>query len=218
MRAAAIALAALALTGCGHDSRTSLDVVFSVSGLSGFTRQHEHLSCDPPAGNVASPAASCMAIDRGKALLFSRESRTICIGGITFIDVEVEGTYEGETISRAFGHCGDGRVIDAWARALRVTVLDVAVSSGGRDRWVTLACDPPGGEVSDPLRACRSLERAPDLLRPPRRAGCDERSPSVSVAGLRLGERVVVDGRCAFARRWIETLLGFYTPPPERRS
>lgn len=218
MRAAAIALAALALTACENGSETSLDVVFYRSGIAGIMRVHERVACEPPGGNVASPAASCAAIARRRDVLFARESRTTCIGGIFFMDAHVHGTYAGESVSRDFGHCGDFRAIDAWAKALRLTVLDVTVTSGKRTRWVTISCDPPGGKVGDPVRVCRSLERAPALVRRPRRARCAERSPDVSVSGLYRGDWIVVHGRCDFARSWIEALLGFYTPPPERRS
>jgi hypothetical protein len=83
---------------------------------------------------------------------------------------------------------------------------------------VDLACDPPGGDVLDPVKACRALERQPALLVPVPAAPCD--SPptewSVEITGLLHGARVdAAFDSChrAEVERWM-AVVDFDIPEP----
>jgi hypothetical protein len=175
----------------------------------------ETLRCGPPAGNVYNPAFSCAQLRSRARVLFARPGGTTCFGGIFYTDVSLTGKYRGRRIDRLFDHCADGRAIDAWERALRLTRLDVTVVSGGRSHAMELVCNPSGGTVADPARSCRSLARDPELLarRPERRCGPGHQDAIVN--GMYRGRDLSVFVSCReprIVRRWIELLLGFYTP------
>jgi hypothetical protein len=209
----------LALAACsGGDHDTSLEIDLYVSGYADANEIAMRLSCDPPAGNVASAAASCAAVrERGREL-FPPSRDVTCIGGLVYIDVSVRGTVGGKDIERDYGHCGDARPILAWVRAMRLTLLRITIVSHGRSRELTLGCAPDLGTVVDPRRSCRSLARVPQLLTRPgtSRGRCGQ---LVFVSGLHQGnqiDRLIGCSQPARVRRWIELALGFYTPPRER--
>jgi hypothetical protein len=67
------------------------------------------------------------------------------------------------------------------------------------DVHFTLTCDPPGGTVPDPERACETLEEHPEMTDPPELTGTCAGDlgipPSVSVTGTFRGRRVDVGVR-----------------------
>jgi hypothetical protein len=59
-----------------------------------------HLRCDPAGGNVASPAASCTTLRARRGELLPPSNDELCIGGMFFVDVAVEGTVDGKHVER----------------------------------------------------------------------------------------------------------------------
>lgn len=224
-RAAVLLAACLLASGCagGDDApeATSLFVTFHVAEGLHESDIKMRLRCDLPSGNVVDPAASCRDIERQHERLFQKASGDLCIGGYSYTQLSIAGRFRGKRLARNFSPCGDSSAISAWERVMRLTALDISVVSGGRTRFLVLSCDPDTGNVADARRTCRSLERDPGLLRGRWNSRAGKCGQAVYVRGLYRGKALTTSVRCdqpARLRRWLEALLGFYTPPPERRA
>lgn len=191
----------------GGTASTTLAITFLNSNTNGDATIRLRLQCAPPRGNVLDPAAACRTLDRQRGVLLARERKGICIGGITFTDTRVVGTYRGKKVERFFEHCFNSDRTAAWQGAMKITALDVYVTKNPnrRPREFYLDCQPTQGSVPNPARSCAALERDSDTLL---RGGQRTCPPSlVYVVGLYRGRPVATAcDEPASSRKWLAVL------------
>ncbi len=105
MKALALALLVLALTGCGSGlnlagTKLTLTAVNPNVGQAVF-----HLDCGPAGGDVSDPAAACAALAHDPTLVTSPQPFN-CIGSTSsWFDMTISGSLRGKPVHRKFSTC-----------------------------------------------------------------------------------------------------------------
>jgi hypothetical protein len=116
-RLALLCSAVLLLGACGGNDDVDVRVDFRVTGDE--SSEAYDISCDPPAGNAADPAAVCEQLTADEELYFPEDGEE-CPLPVPVTYLVVTGTHGGDDVRQQMTPCSEAetRAVEAWMALL----------------------------------------------------------------------------------------------------